>query len=105
VHLFFYVELFGTVALPAALLGFFPGNRRNPSALLGCAALSAFGVVLNRFNVVLTAYSGYRDFTYFPSLAEVAVTVGLFVIGILVFDAGARWLPVYATEEEPQAQA
>jgi Ni/Fe-hydrogenase subunit HybB-like protein len=98
VHLFFYLELFGTVALPAALLGFFPGNRRSAGALLGCAALAAFGVVLNRFNVVLTAYAGYRDFTYFPSLAEIAVTVGLFVIGVLVFDAGTRFLPVYRAE-------
>ena len=103
VHLFFHAELFGTVALPAALLGFFPGNRRNPSALLGCAALSAFGVVLNRFNVVLTAYAGYRDFTYFPSLAEVAVTVGLFTLGVLVFDAGARWLPVYGAAPKTEA--
>jgi Ni/Fe-hydrogenase subunit HybB-like protein len=95
VHLFFYLELFGTVALPAALLGFFPSSREQPGRLLGCALLSAFGVVLNRFNVVLTAYAGYRDFTYFPSLAEVAVTVGLFVIGILIFDLGARHLPVY----------
>jgi Ni/Fe-hydrogenase subunit HybB-like protein len=107
VHLFFYLELFGTVALPAALLGFFPGNRRSPGALMGCAALAAFGVVLNRFNVVLTAYAGYREFTYFPSLAEIAVTVGLFVLGILVFDAGARFLPVYGGEPaaKPEAQA
>jgi Ni/Fe-hydrogenase subunit HybB-like protein len=105
VHLFFYLELFGTVALPAALLGFFPGNRRSPGALLGCAALSAFGVVLNRFNVVLTAYAGYRDFTYFPSLAEVAVTVGLLVLGILVFDAGARVLPVYGGSAAPRPEA
>jgi len=74
---------------------------------MGCAALAAFGVVLNRFNVVLTAYAGYREFTYFPSLAEIAVTVGLFVLGILVFDAGARFLPVYGGEPaaKPEAQA
>jgi Ni/Fe-hydrogenase subunit HybB-like protein len=103
VHQFFFLELFVTVALPAALLGFFPGNRTSPRALLWCAGLSAFGVVLNRFNVVLTAYAGYKDFTYFPSLAEVAVTVGLFVIGILVFDAGARYLPVYGGAEAPRS--
>ena len=105
VHLLFYVELFGTVALPAALLGFFPRSRRSPGALLGGAALAAFGVVLNRFNVVLTAYAGYRDFTYFPSLTEIALTVGLFVLGILLFDAGARWLPVYAAEPEARPEA
>jgi Ni/Fe-hydrogenase subunit HybB-like protein len=104
VHLFFYLELFGTVALPGALLGFFPRIRTSPGALLGCAALSAFGVVLNRFNVVLTAYAGYRDFSYFPSLAEVAVTLGLLAIGVLVFDAGARWLPVYGSAPAPRPE-
>lgn len=101
VHLFFYLELFGTVALPAALLGFFPGVRQSARALTWTAGLAAFGVVLNRFNVTITAYAGYKDFTYFPSLAEVAVTLGLFVIGILVFDLGTRHLPVYHVAPHP----
>jgi Ni/Fe-hydrogenase subunit HybB-like protein len=94
-HVAFWVELFGTVALPAALLGFFPSVRRTQAGLLACAGLSAFGVVLNRFNVSLTAYQGFRDFTYFPSVFEIAVTVGLVAVAIVAFDVGARLRPVY----------
>jgi Ni/Fe-hydrogenase subunit HybB-like protein len=94
-HLLFYVELFGTVALPAALLGLFPRIRRSESGLIACAGLSAFGVVLNRFNVSLTAYQGFRDFQYFPSMPEIAVTVGLIALAILAFDIGSRVLPVH----------
>jgi len=94
-HVAFWIELFGTVALPAALLGFFPSVRRTQAGLLACAGMAAFGVVLNRFNVSLTAYQGFRDFTYFPSVFEIAVTVGLVAVAIVAFDIGARILPVY----------
>ena len=95
-HLAFWIELFGTVALPAALLGLFPSVRRSQAGLLTCAGLSAAGVVLNRFNVSLTAYQGFRDYRYFPSVAEIAVTVGLVALAIVAFDLGSRWLPVHA---------
>jgi Ni/Fe-hydrogenase subunit HybB-like protein len=94
-HLAFWVELFGTVALPAALLGLFPRIRRSQAGLLTAAGLSAAGVALNRFNVALTAYTGWRDFAYFPSALEIAVTVGLVALAIVAFDLGARYLPVY----------
>ncbi len=95
VHAAFYVELFGTVALPAVLLGLFPSVRKSRTGLLWCAGLSAFGVVLNRFNVSLIGYAGYADFTYFPSLVEVLVTVGLVSGMILAFDLAAKHLPIY----------
>ncbi|HSN91830.1 MAG TPA: Ni/Fe-hydrogenase cytochrome b subunit [Anaeromyxobacteraceae bacterium] len=98
-HVAFWVELFGTVALPAALLGLFPSVRRTQAGLLACAGLSAFGVVLNRFNVALTAQFGFRDFTYFPSIFEIAVTVGLVAVAIVAFDIGSRLLPVYEHAE------
>ena len=97
-HVMLWLELFGTVALPAGLLGFYPEVRRSERGLLWCAALTVLGVIFNRFNVTMTAFSGYQDFTYFPSLGEIAVTVGFVVLGILVFDVGARHLPVYGPE-------
>lgn len=93
-HVMFYVELFGTVALPAFLLAF-ERVRDRRSGLFWCAALAAFGVVLNRFNVSLTGYGGYAGFTYFPSFAEVAVTAALVVLAVIAFDLGTRYLPVY----------
>ncbi len=93
-HLLFFVELFGTVALPAALLSF-RGVRESRTGLGWAAGISAFGVALNRFNVSLTGYAGYRDFSYFPSVAELAVTGALVVLAVMAFDLGARYLPIY----------
>jgi Ni/Fe-hydrogenase subunit HybB-like protein len=103
VHLFFYAELFGTVLLPAALLGLFPEVRRSRAGLLACAGLSAFGVALNRFNVSLIGYAGYADFAYFPSFVELVVTVGLIALGLLTFDLAAHYLPVYGRPPSTEA--
>ena len=96
-HFFFYLELFGTVALPAILLTF-SEVRNSIKGLYWAAGLSAFGVVLNRFNVSLTSYGGYRDFSYFPSAIEIIITLALIAGGILIFDFGTRYLPVYHSE-------
>ena len=93
-HLLFYLELFGCVALPALLL-YFPEVRTSTRGLLWSAGLAAFGVMLNRFNVSLTSYGGYRDFWYFPSFIEIILTVGLVAAAILIFDLGMRYLPMY----------
>jgi len=96
-HFFFFLELFGTVALPAILLSI--SEVRNSIKGLYCAAgLAAFGVVLNRFNVSLTSYGGYRDFSYFPSAMEIIITLALIAGGILIFDFGTRYLPLYPSE-------
>jgi Ni/Fe-hydrogenase subunit HybB-like protein len=105
VHAFFYVELFGTVLLPAAFLGLFPGVRRSRKGLAACAGVAAFGVALNRFNVSLVGYAGYADFAYFPSFVELVVTVGLIALGLLCFDLAARLLPVYGTPLRAVASA
>jgi Ni/Fe-hydrogenase subunit HybB-like protein len=93
-HVLFYLELFGCVALPALLL-YFPEVRTSTKGLLWSGGLAAFGVVLNRFNVSLTSYGGYRDFWYFPSAIEIILTIGLVALAILIFDFGMRYLPVY----------
>ncbi len=100
-HLLFFVELFGTVALPAALLSF-RSVRESRTGLLWAAGIAAFGVALNRFNVSLTGYAGYRDFKYFPSLAELAVSGALVVLAVMAFDLGARHLPVYGRPLGPE---
>ena len=96
-HFFFFVEMFGTVALPAILLSF-AEVRNTAKGLYWGAGLAAFGVVLNRFNVSLTSYIGYRQFEYFPSAAEIILTAALVAGGILIFDLGMRYLPVYKSE-------
>jgi Ni/Fe-hydrogenase subunit HybB-like protein len=102
-HFFFYLEMFGTVALPAILLTF-TEVRNSIKGLYWAAGLSAFGVVLNRFNVSLTSYGGYRDFSYFPSFIEIILTLSLIAGGILIFDWGIRNLPVYQSELSGEAR-
>jgi Ni/Fe-hydrogenase subunit HybB-like protein len=94
-HVLFYIELFVCVALPALLL-YWPEVRTSAKGLLWSSGLAAFGVVLNRFNVSLTSYGGYRDFWYFPSVIEIILTVGLVAGAVLIFDFGMRYLPVYS---------
>ena len=101
-HFFFYLELFGTVALPAILLTF-SEVRNSVKGLYWAAGLSAFGVVLNRFNVSLTSYGGYRQFSYFPSAIEIIITLALIAGGILIFDLGTRYLPLYPSELSGEA--
>jgi Ni/Fe-hydrogenase subunit HybB-like protein len=96
-HFFFFVELFGTVALPALLL-LFKEVRNSQKGLFWAAGLSGFGVVLNRFNVSLTSYGGYRSFSYFPSFIEIIITLALVALGIVIFDLGMRYLPIYKSE-------
>ncbi len=101
-HFFFFLELFGTVALPAILLTF-REVRHSIKGLYWAAGLSAFGVVLNRFNVSLTSYGGYRQFSYFPSFVEIVITLALIAGGILIFDWGTRYLPIYKSELSGEA--
>jgi Ni/Fe-hydrogenase subunit HybB-like protein len=96
-HMAFYFELFGTVAFPALLL-YFSEVRNSKTGLLWASGISAFGVVLNRFNVSLTSYGGYRTFSYFPSLVEIILTLSLIAGGILIFDFLTKNLPVYESE-------
>ncbi|MEJ5329888.1 MAG: Ni/Fe-hydrogenase cytochrome b subunit [Desulfobaccales bacterium] len=93
-NFFFLVELVGTVGLPALLLSL-PAVRRSEKGLLTGAGIAAFGVVFNRFNVSLTSYGGYREFSYFPSFFEIIITLSLVAGGILLFDFLTRNLPVY----------
>ncbi len=97
-HFFFFVEIFGTVVLPALLLSF-PEIRRTEKGLYWTAGLAAFGVVLNRFNVSLTGYIGYRQFGYFPSAVEIIITAALVAMAILIFDLGMRYLPIHPVGE------
>ena len=103
-HILLYIEIFGTIFLPALLLTF-REIRTSITGLYWCAGLAAFGVALNRFNVSLTSYGGYREFSYFPSAIEIFITIGLIAGGVLLFDFLTRNLPVYQEELIGHAEA
>ena len=93
--------------LPLALLARAP-LRAQPAVLLLGALLATLGVVLNRVNVVLLAMDlkgpmpQIAPASYFPSIFEWGISVGLIAATIFLFGLGARLMPVLPKEEAAQ---
>jgi Ni/Fe-hydrogenase subunit HybB-like protein len=83
-------------------------NRENPNALLSGAIMALAGMILNRFNVswlgvkhadpMIYVPSFMNNVTYFPSLPEVAISLGIFSAGILAFGLAVKYLPLFEEE-------
>ncbi|MBE3039400.1 MAG: polysulfide reductase NrfD [Chloroflexi bacterium] len=86
--------------------------RQSANGLLIGAIILLLGMILNRFNVSWFAITHpdpityiptfMGQVTYFPSLPEVAISIGIFSAVILAFGLAAKYLPVF---EEPEAEA
>ena len=90
----FMIEIvFGVIAPFALLLS--PRIRRSQNGLFATSLMVVLGVALNRINVFLVAYAPlYPQKTYFPSIGEVAVTVGLISLLIFCYRVLANYFPV-----------
>jgi Ni/Fe-hydrogenase subunit HybB-like protein len=95
----FIVEMvFGVVAPFFMLLS--ARVRNTPRLLFIAALLVVLGVVLNRVNVFLIGYQPpYVTVPYFPSIFEIAVTVGLVATLMLIYRAVATFFPVISHPE------
>jgi Ni/Fe-hydrogenase subunit HybB-like protein len=90
--LFFWIEmLLGVVAVVAL----FPrANRDNPRHLfIGSAAILLNGSIY-RLNCYLIGYDPGGGWTYFPSVGEVLVTLGVFALHVLLYLIFVKHLPV-----------
>ena len=59
---------------------------RSPSLLFTASALVIFGVLLNRIDNFVVAYTPPYSFgTYFPSIGEISVTLGFVAILVLLY--------------------
>ncbi|HVO51287.1 MAG TPA: 4Fe-4S dicluster domain-containing protein [Thermoanaerobaculia bacterium] len=80
-------------------------RRAKRNVLFWGALLAMGGVVLNRINVVILAqqlkgpWPGFRAASYFPSLTEWAISVGLIAATIFLFGLAARHMPMLTKEE------
>ncbi len=86
--------------LDLALLGvgsfimFSPRNRRSPRWLFTSAALIVLGGGLYRFNVYLIGFNPGNEWVYFPSLAEIMITVGIVALELLGYQVLVKLLPI-----------
>ncbi|MBI5266584.1 MAG: Ni/Fe-hydrogenase cytochrome b subunit [candidate division Zixibacteria bacterium] len=94
--LLFIAEILLGVVAPAVLLTI-PRVRRSVAGLLISSSLVIGGVVFNRINVFLVAYQPlYPVKTYFPSIFEIMVTIGLVAALVLVYRFIVMNFPVIA---------
>jgi len=91
--LFFNIEMLIGVIIPI-LLYLTKSARESVNGLLVAASCVIVGTVMNRFNVNFFAQAGPRT-SYFPSLWEILVTIGLVSLMILLYRLAVTYLPVF----------
>jgi Ni/Fe-hydrogenase subunit HybB-like protein len=92
----FLLELLGFVALPAFLYAI-AVREHNACLVRWAAVITVLGIVLNRFNVSLVAFNWQLPPAqrYFPSWMEIAISVFIVTVGLLVFRFIATKMPIF----------
>ncbi len=92
----FLFELLGFVALPAFLYAI-AVRERNACLVRWAAVITVLGIILNRFNVSLVAFNWQLPPAqkYFPSWMEIAISVFIVTVGLLVFRFIATKMPIF----------
>ena len=89
---FFLLE-FALIALGSGIL-FFQKNRWSPRWLFVSAGLIVLGGALYRFNVYLIGFNPGAGWTYFPSFAELMITVSIVAFELLAYQVLVKLVPV-----------
>jgi Ni/Fe-hydrogenase subunit HybB-like protein len=90
----FVIEIVIGIIIPLRML-FSEKVLKSPLWLFVSASLVVAGVLINRINCFLVAYSApYALDTYFPSIGEISVTVGFIAILVLLYRAFVMFLPI-----------
>ncbi len=88
------------VAAPMVMLAL-PQVRRSPRWLFAAALLVVGGVLFNRVNVFLIAYTPpFATRPYVPAISEFAVTIGLIAALVLCYRLIVAWFPVLHERHE-----
>lgn len=87
----YVIEMIGGVLIPFI---YFADSRarNNVHGITWGAFFVMGGLILNRVNTALVFLDGA---IYMPTWQEVAVTVGLTCLGLIMFDAAVRFLPMF----------
>jgi Ni/Fe-hydrogenase subunit HybB-like protein len=86
---------FVLVFVPAVML--FPvAARRSPGTQFRAALLLLAGGALYRFDTYLVAFQPGPQWSYFPSIGEISVTIGLVAFEILIYLILVKQFPILA---------
>ncbi len=85
ISVMFSIELLLGIIIPLRMF-LSPKVLKSPPLLFTASALVVFGVLLNRINNFIVAYTPpYSTESYFPSLGEISVTVGFIALLVLAY--------------------
>ncbi len=95
----FSIEVLIGVALPLKLF-FSDYVRKSNEGLFIASSLVIFGVFMNRLNNFVVAYNPpYAQHSYFPSIGEISVTIGLISLEVLIYRLFVMIFPVISCEK------
>lgn len=99
--LWFLVELLGFIALPSFLYAVGVRNR-DLTLIKWTAAWTVIGIVVNRLTVCLIAFNWQLppDRKYFPHWMEIALSIFIVTVGIVVFRFIATRMPIFYEHSE-----
>lgn len=93
----FTIEVVVGIVIPLRMF-FSRKISQSPTGLLIASALVIFGVLLNRFNNFIIAYTPpFAETAYFPSIGEISVTLGFIAFEILLFRAFVMIFPIISS--------
>lgn len=96
--LFFILEIAIGAVVPIILYAQ-KSIRNSASGLLLASCCVIVGTVMNRFNVNFFAQAGPHT-SYFPSVVEILITIGLVSLMILLYRLAVTYLPVFHDQQE-----
>jgi Ni/Fe-hydrogenase subunit HybB-like protein len=85
--------------LVPAVMFVMPSVHRSRGKLFGAALLALLAGTAYRVDAYITVYRPAPGWTYFPSIGELTVTLGMAAIGIAVFILVSRLFPVVVVED------
>jgi Ni/Fe-hydrogenase subunit HybB-like protein len=99
----FWIETVIGLLIPLAIL-LTPEFARSGPWLFCASLLVVVGLIINRLNVAVTGITSEYE-TYYPHWMEIAITVGIVSLAILVYTWICRNFPVFSEESARRRQA
>ncbi len=97
----FLVELVAGTIIPMLMFASPSIRRSEPMLFLAASLYVVFGVLLNRVNVFITAYTPpHTNYPYVPRIPEVLVTVGYISMIILLYRLFVSIFPIIVVHED-----
>ena len=100
----FWFEIGLAVIIPIVLLSM-RSVRENPMRLYLVAILTVAGFVANRLNVAVTGMEHWAGVRYIPKWSEVAITLSMISVGIVLFSYAVKYLPIFSEGHERKLAA